>query len=467
MSKRAAGIDIGIDSVKVAVLEKRSDGKIYLLDLIYEEIKEGENRVEIIKRIFLKNKIRVKNVGISFSVQLATLRKLNVPFRDNESIQKIIEFEIQPLILSPIENMVLDFYEIQKTKAGAELLVSCLDKKMIEEICQGLMSININSSFITLDSFGLLYSYLDSRELFSKDVVALIESDGGRVLIDLIANSRLVSTRSISGSEEVGKNVVLSLWSFEKELNQKIGQVFLAQNENFQGIRDNLLKNGNAPVEPFNFLQKIIVSAGKEEKSRKNAVSIGVSLMTLNKDRFEKINFIKEIPAYRKFANIKKMFIPTVFLSAAVILFLFINLYVSLALKESRLRDIKSQTREIFRNTFPKVTNIVDENVQMKNKIEEAKEFLGDFEGAPGGRLILDVFRELSIRIPTRFKVAVKEMIIEGNAVKLKGKVNNPLAVQGVARELKKSVYFKEISILKSEVVDGGEVYFEIDIAVK
>ncbi len=129
---------------------------------------------------------------------------------------------------------------------------------------------------------------------------------------------------------------------------------------------------------------------------------------------------------------------------------------------------MKTQARKVFTEAFPDVSNVVDEISQAKQKIQEKGLSLENLEVSAGGQYsILDVVRELSIRIPTRFYVNVEEIEIKGKNITLTGDVKTLLAVEGIVRELSSSILFENIKIEKSEVVSDGYVAFKISLATK
>jgi len=220
-------------------------------------------------------------------------------------------------------------------------------------------------------------------------------------------------------------------------------------------------------VSSFDIGEGLVFSSDMEGKLNKFSTAIGLASIGFMRNKFEGINFNREVKGYKNITRLKGMFFQTGVFASAIIALLLVNLYASYLLKESRLRGLKSYTRKIFTDTFPGVKNIVNENVQMKEKIDQAKDALVGFKDLSRSTPVLEVLRELSIRIPTRFRVDVDEVIIDGSKIKIKGRVNTPLAVKGVARELESSVYFKDIKIEESEAASEKDVYFVISLAAK
>jgi len=496
MSRKTAGIDIGVDFLRVVILEKRPDNKIRISGFIEKKIENRVHSAQIIKETFKKNKIRPDVLFVSLPAELTTLRKMSTPFREKDKIRKTINFEIQPLILSSLEDMVVDFYPLktqalrrkhkganggiaplsaasQSVRSGGagsseetELLVSCAERAWVDNIYQDLADINLGLKGITLDSFGLLYLYLNSRSYQPDEITALIKIDVERALIDIVKNSRLVFTRSISNSKDIIGQAEFSLRAFEIESNQKIERVLLIHDESRE-LERKFFREAGSKVSSFDIKEGLVFPSDMEGKLNKFSTAIGLASIGFMRNKFEGINFNREIEGYKNITRLKKMLFQTGVFALAAIVLLLVNLYASYLLKESRLRSLKSYTRKIFTSTFPGIKNIVNENVQMEEKIDQAKDALAGFKDLSKSTPVMEVLRELSIRLPTRFRIDVDEVIIDGRKIKVKGRVNTPLAVKGVVRELESSVYFKDIEIEESKTISEKDVYFVISLAAK
>ena len=167
-----------------------------------------------------------------------------------------------------------------------------------------------------------------------------------------------------------------------------------------------------------------------------------------------------------KLTRLKRSLFSSASLLIVVFLLLLVNLYARLILKERHLHALKSGARQLFLLSFPEAKNIVDENAQIKAKIQEIKSSAVKLDGILADTEVLTIIRELSIRVPTRFRVDVDEIIIEGAVVRLAGRVDTPLAVQGLVRELSGSTRFVDVNIEQSQEAKDTGIYFKIKLNV-
>jgi len=469
MGKKIASIDIGKSSLKIVVVEKNHH-HIYVKNFLEKKIKEKE-LIKTIKDAVKEIRVKPDITVVSLPTQLATVRKISLPFKDKNKIQKIIKFEIQPFTLLPPEEIALDFYPIVEKKEETQLLVCGIEKKFLTNLYQNLVKLHLAPQYITLDCFALFKIYTTNQQYPSQKTVALVDIEEERILIDVIKGEKLIALRSIPCTEDFSKEVIFSLRMFELELGEKIEEVLLIQsipcNE-----REKRFLSQKVNIKDFNFVnygsnnleRKELVEFLRENKQF--SLGVGLSFIGLKEGKNEEINFYPEIFTYKTRQQLRKNLFWCLILSSMVIISLFIQLYTSLFLKEKRLHHIKVLTRKIFHSTFPEVKNIVNERIQMHNKIKEIKTFLGGLENLVPAASPLTILRELSIRIPKRLPVNIEEIDIEGQRIKIRGRTNKPLAVKGIVRELKSSDYFKDIVITKNEPVEE-KIYFEISIKVK
>lgn len=457
MKKYSLGVDIGNNWVKTALLKKDETGKVSVLNLEKRQIqldKEALRLAEIINPILRNNKIEGKiDICVSLNTKEAILRNLSVPFKDKDKIQQALAFQLQPLILEPIEQLEWDFYIVEEKDKSADLLIGCLKKDFLNTIYRSLQDVDGEISVFTLDVFALVSFYLEKYPNTAKDrTVALVFYRKESILVGVIKNSRLIFLRDIPNTDDICKEIIFTLQVLGAESRKKTEEILILQEEENADFIRSLSKD--SPVK---------VSVLEIEK---NALAIGTALIDFRKESFDSINFIQRSSLSQKIMKIRKVFFSTIIISVLAVIFLLINFYSVLILKEYRFASLKKQSRKVFMEAFPEVKNIVNENAQMKAKVDEAKKVFNDLKDVASFSP-LEILRELNIRIPTRFKVDVDHILIESGKLALYGRVNTPLAVKGLVRELDSSSHFSNIEIHKSQASKEGGVYFEISLQTR
>ncbi|MDP3480862.1 MAG: PilN domain-containing protein [Desulfoprunum sp.] len=129
---------------------------------------------------------------------------------------------------------------------------------------------------------------------------------------------------------------------------------------------------------------------------------------------------------------------------------------------------LDGQIRDVFSQTIPDVTRIVNPVQQLQVRIKEAKQayMAGGPESTNRGMLTL--LAEVSERIPASLQVKIIKMVADQNDVRIKGTTENFNIVDNVQKELGKSPFFSKVEISSANLSSkGGAVDFELKLDLR
>jgi Tfp pilus assembly protein PilN len=99
----------------------------------------------------------------------------------------------------------------------------------------------------------------------------------------------------------------------------------------------------------------------------------------------------------------------------------------------------------------------------MKVKLREAKESLAFPAESFVQGAVVDVLRDMILRVPKTADVDVSSLIIDTERVRLKGETDSFNTVDAVKKGLQESVYFKDVAIGSAQLDrSGNRVRFEL-----
>jgi len=125
-------------------------------------------------------------------------------------------------------------------------------------------------------------------------------------------------------------------------------------------------------------------------------------------------------------------------------------------------RDIVSEYKRID----PDVQRIVDPVAQLRGKIAEARKLSAGTGEATTGAMLLDIFKEISGLAPA--DCLLTSFNLDGNAIDLKGEVQNFDAVETLKKAFANSKTFKTVVIGSTGMVkQGSAVEFELKMTLK
>jgi type IV pilus assembly protein PilM len=126
---------------------------------------------------------------------------MRLPFDDIEKIQKVIDFEVEPLLPFSIANAVVDFIITKPIteQNSSEVLVAAVQKQYITQQLELFSQAGVQPETITVDLFDLygLYKQIPTYNQI-KDNVTLIEINSEITKIAFITNGQLRFIRTLN-----------------------------------------------------------------------------------------------------------------------------------------------------------------------------------------------------------------------------------------------------------------------------
>jgi hypothetical protein len=136
--------------------------------------------------------------------------------------------------------------------------------------------------------------------------------------------------------------------------------------------------------------------------------------------------------------------------------------YATLSAEQEKLRQ---QITEVFQETLPDVTRIVNPVQQLRVKNNEIKATYRPSGAGGAGNTVVELLAELSARIPANYAVKVVRLVADMDTIRLKAVTGDFNTVDNVQKDLAKSPYFSEVVISSAnQSTQGDEVNFELKL---
>ncbi len=167
----------------------------------------------------------------------------------------------------------------------------------------------------------------------------------------------------------------------------------------------------------------------------------------------------------KSFLEYRGLFLKTALPAALVIVCGLAYLGYTYSMLTSEQERLRRQITEVFNETLPEVTRVVNplQQLQVKNNEIRATYSPGGANGA--GYTIIELLTELSVRIPVKEKVKVVRMVADMETLRLKAITGDFNTVDNVQKELEKSPYFDDVTISSAnQSIKGDEVNFELKL---
>jgi type IV pilus assembly protein PilM len=236
-SDLVVGVDIGSHAIKVCQF-KRSGKGYSILALGSVVLPEGAvddgalNEPEIVGEAIsnlLKNlKIKNKKVGFSISGYSVIVKKVNLAVMDEAELEEHIMEEAEQYIPFDIEDVYLDFQDLNTNSDENErtdVMLVAAKKEIVDDYLEMLQGLKLKPVIVDVDGFALENTYEYNYQ--SNENVALVDIGASKMNINILSNGISVVARDIIvGSRQLTEQIqnVFDL-DFDEAEALKIGYI--------------------------------------------------------------------------------------------------------------------------------------------------------------------------------------------------------------------------------------------------
>lgn len=396
---------------------------------------------------------------VSMPPSEVSLRNLQVPFKDKKKIRQVLPFELEPTLPFEIDRLRFDFMAVRQADQ-TDLIVAAVETEKIDELQAVFGRHEITPRFVTV---GAVAAALCVAR-FSRDPgdnFLLVEMDRFNATACVVAGGRLHLVRTLrksarpdpaSSAEQLATGIQRMLAAFETVYDFDPGPEKLL----LSGLDDpdpefvsGLEKSLEIPVTPVNVVADTRLNLSTPENQPVScAANVAVSLAGIETAGIRPFNFNPGHYALQKYwAEHRKELISTAVLAALVFFLFLFQAGLETRLLQKRVSVLNGQITEVFRETFPDATRIVDPVQQMRARLKQIKE--QSVLSPRGGADIrnIDILRDISRLIPAGINVVITRFVRGDESVQLAGLTDTFNSVDEVKMRLEKSSYFSQIVI--------------------
>ena len=218
----AVGLSRGSSVIRAVRLSKSPDGVRIQgaagFDLPLDRPPHPSEIEEAINKVcegLVDEKVKVVT---NISDRLAGCHLFDIPFNQPEKVQRVLRYNAEPLFLTPVDDMVLDYMPLaaadpDESKPG---VVFGAGQETVTDLLQNLGEIGLEPEYIIPDRLGLILTgqYLLKNHI-EEPLHLMVDLGSDKTGLCLFENGRLALTRSILyGGNEITR-------SFAEELEQE------------------------------------------------------------------------------------------------------------------------------------------------------------------------------------------------------------------------------------------------------
>lgn len=427
-------------------------------------------------------------------------RNLQFPFADKNKISKVLPGELAETFPLETENTVFDFLFANTKDQDSSVITALAERSYLTEQLDLLKGLSIDPEILGISgTYGAAlhgelvdipedYIFLDVG--FHKAVLVLVVAGQINLIRPLVFDAGLLAGFRLTEDQlsacplrpeqlptvfsTFSRSVRRTIIAIREKLQDRIPPLYLAgPTGSYPGLAKALHSETGIEVKrsemrslPFLKIEDEVAScwqAGSMDRALALALALGPGkscrVFNFRKDELRKRGTIQD---YRRYFRV--VAVPLVLLFCLVLAFSWHD-HATLRKQKAAL---EGQIRDVFSQTLPDVTRIVDPVQQLEVRINEARRAYMAGGADSTGQRMLALMAEISERIPASLQVRIVKMVADQNDVRIKGTTENFNIVDNIQKELGKSPFFAKVEISSANLsAKGGAVDFELKIDLR
>jgi general secretion pathway protein L len=514
MFQRIIGLDIGSSSIKVVLIQRGLKGP-YIEKCVEWPVTAHQGDGDLVAALH-KAGIRSPSVRelvvASVSQRSVFTHVVHLPFTDPQQVAQTVAYEMEGQIPLDLEEVVVDHHPLQASDLGgpgrpdSTLLAIAIPKEHLKRYLEELQKAGVDPKALELDGLAL-FNFSQHYFKEPKGDVALLDIGASKTSVCIVGEENpclirtiwhgghhltqaIAQTQNLSFEEaeqikrkaslaepalggEMGegdisrilktalepliKELSTTFHVYETESRREIRQIYVCGGTaRLQGLSTYLARQlGKELMEGPGIPDREIFTTG-----------IGLALKECLGQKGSRVRLRSGEFAYHKEQTQTRQHLMAVGIVGAILLLLAGgNLYLRYDLKAARYKELQSQVRSVFQQTFPHVKNIVNEVEQTKaaqKEIEKKMAFFGN-----GSVTVLDLIGELTRRMPKDRVIEVSDLLIEQASIRMEAQTDSFESVEKFKEALARYEKFREVTISDAKMsADQSKVRFRINITL-
>lgn len=453
MSKRYIGIDLEGPEVRVAIATVT--GSRVNFDYDKRSYETPEQAAEVLREMLGEVALGDRLVT-ALPCRVGLFRRVSFPFREKNKIEAALPLELASRLPVALDGQVIGFLPPRAEGDGYQVDAVVVNREELEELLRHIPDPQQHPRTIDFFPFALLPA-------FGQQDGVLIYCRRQEVVVALVSQGVIWDYRLLPGTKEAAPEELLSL------INNQVSQL-----ENAFGTQDLPLwvmgsgVNEELVAELRGSGRTILPACGDLLEEPPDWEMAPAALLALGewraKKRDERLNFRRGDFAARGQLEL----IRTRLVIAVVMLLLILaggaaTMQVSYLQKTQVEADYRAQLNQLFQQTMPPNTPLVDAPMQIESQLNELRKQVQLF--GLSGQGATAVLQALSEDIDLEINVELNELSYSGDEVRIDGVTNSFDAVNQISEVLGKNPLFQRVEISNAKLsADSSRVDFELQL---
>ncbi len=423
-----------------------------------------EDPADALARLLGEEEWAAESVVTSLPSHAAELREAAAALSHPEKLGRIIKYQIEEMISTPVEESVVDFVP---AGANGTVLAAAVRKSLLASHLEGLSLAGLDPDRVTLDDLALFALYRRTRGAGDGSrVEALVRLGPDRDGVQVLRQGLLSLVRSVPAGPE-GEAALLECLRLDRLRHADAGaeRIWLTGPKAVEtGCAERLEARLGVPVSLWRPLDGLREEAGvlTDEDQVRLSVPLGLALGASD-PMTRRFNLRREDFVRKTRAPDRRLVAGAVAALLLLGVLVPVHLHQQTRALEARHEEIRAGMSETLLGTFPETPMVVkgQEAAQMDQKVREEKARYGWLEGLSGDRTTLDVLAVITAALAEHREVIVDNISRDGGTVHLDGRAPSFQKVDAVKERFEREARFREARLLSAKSEKGqGSVRF-------
>ncbi|MFP4039403.1 MAG: type II secretion system protein GspL [Desulfosudaceae bacterium] len=419
-----------------------------------------------------------------------TYRTVHLPFAERKKIDKVIPFELAPLLPYSVSEMMIDFCvagEPASEKGQATVLAGAVPRSRLREYLADLTGLGLDPDIVVPRGFTVAAVMAKNNSS-----ALVVSSDGDRIFLACIDNYRVQFVRNASlprDSDRLPERLGAQLHHTMLACQEANGidfsprVVYLAgPAEISRQARDALEKQLGLPVRTIDMRHQwqelrsatlmgtlagtTIDDQPSGQPGQVDDSALGLVLLRLT--RSPELNFRKgEFSVSGKWRQYRDVLTKTGLLAFLVLALGLSGYFYDLYRLRQQITTLDSRVINVFKECCPDTTRIVDPLPQLRSELKQLKEKSGMPEEVARSVYTIDILNDISRLIPPGTDVVVTRLVAGPQEVMVTGHTDAFNAVDTIKNRLGESPRFVTVEISSASMnKKDGRVHFKLRVTL-
>jgi len=478
MPDKVLGLDIQQETVNAVVI-KAGFRNPQVISFVTVPLQTSENEDEDGWDLTLAEIKKSMNIDAAIPViacpaKDVSFRNIRVPFKDPKKIRQVLPFELEPLMIRPMDQGIIDFQTIEK--GDPTRIIACMaDIKTMYTLWDQAQKLDTEPEFVPVESVSTVLCLLEDNNL--PDQFIFVDCQFTQTII-IYVDKRIISfIRRIEYpvSSNTARILLRTMYHTKVYYSENVDDTFNPETLCITGAKvdDALIEEISDELEldiqEVDLVKRMAVRLDKEALESWNPRVMDNALaMAIVQNRGNTSFNLRQGPfaIKRQWQEYKNEIINTVLWCIIIALAFGSNLFVDTKILEKQNQQLTNSVKQIFEQALPgvKITNPVQ---QMQEQIAVLKSSFMVPGDTQSNMTVIDIVNLISKLIGDNIDVHLTRLVAEGTDIHISGKTDAFNSVDIIKNKLESARQIQSVSVTSSKKERRGDkILFKLKVTL-